>query len=415
MTLRPSPVWDFGEVADYVPPTGFVNSYVRYAIQVTDAPPLYHILAALGVVSAAVAPQTDLVFEGHPHPLHLFFLIIGDSSESRKSSSIKRAARVVAPVFEALHSPAPRLWWPAVSSPEGLVEELAKEPNRLMLLSEWTDLHRLSSSAGYWKHNTEFFNTLYDATDAHRARAKNQVVVTRPRVSILGASTRSLVLSATSMTDWLAGKMARYVIGCAARPADREMDAEVEAPELLPSLQASFGTLISGLPARVELTAESWEMIRAWRRDDWWRRLKERAPEHLTPSFARAQEHIFRIAALYEVTTAFLPAVRILVGPESTAPAIRLVEWCMNSLVQTFPIMHDENLTAINKVTAILQTAGVEGILRRDLLRRTKVTAKSLNEAVETLREREEIRVVETPTAGRPATRYFYVSSGSRT
>ena len=123
---RPSPVWDVRDFAPAMPASGYVRDYVVYATSCMDAPPMYHLMSALGIVSAAISPQTDLVFQGQVHPLHLFLLIVGDSSASRKSSSIKRATRVAAPVFEAMHSPGTRLWWLTASSPEGILDELGK-------------------------------------------------------------------------------------------------------------------------------------------------------------------------------------------------------------------------------------------------------------------------------------------------
>jgi hypothetical protein len=405
---RPTPVWQFDSIAHLLPDVGFIKDYVEYACRCTDAPPLYHIISALGVASAAIAPQMDLVFEGETHPLHLYLLIVGDSSASRKSSAIRRAVRVAAPVFAPMSRLGERLWWTTVSSPEGIIEELAKEPNRLILLSEWTDLQRLSG-AGYWKHNSELWNTVYDAGDVVRAHSKTKVTITRPRVSILGASTKTLVESATEALDWNAGKMGRYLIACATRPKHLCMDAEIEEPVLLPGLRQQLGTLCAQLSAKVSLSPEAWRLIRAWQRGPSWQAMVARAGPHLQANFYRAQEQCFRIAALYEVSSMPSP-FEVVVRPETAQAAINLVDWCFESTLRTFANLNDHEQAPLQRAVTQLQAAGLQGLSRSGLLRATRATSKQLDEILTTLREREEIeaRVMFNAKPGRPSTRFYY-------
>lgn len=390
MSDLPAPVWNFSDFERFVPPTGWIRDYLAYAVRMTDAPPLYHILSATAVVSAAVAPYIDLVHQGELHPLHLYMLVVGDSSESRKTSSIKRVSRVADPVFAKASHFGQRLWWPGTSSPEGFMEELAKEPNRLLFLSEWTEMHRLTG-AGYWQHAGEFWNLIYDAHDMTRVLAKAKTTIKRPRVSILGASTPSLVMDATTRVDWLGGKLARYLIGCMTRPPDAEMDAASDDPMVVRGLQETLGQLVTPRPPgnNMALAPEAWSMMRAWQRDPWWRDLKARAPGHLRPSFGRASEHVFRTAAVFECSMTY--PWRTTVGVESMTAAIALVEWCYETLIKTFPVLSHDDLSPLAKTVAILAAAGQDGMTRKELLRVTGMTAKQLAECLATINERGEL------------------------
>lgn len=411
--LRPQPVWTASDYDDYVPPQGYIKDYLAYAVRCTDAPPLYHIIDALGIASIAIAPYLDLVFEGQVHALHMFLLIIGCSSRSRKTSSIKRAAKVAAPVFAELNTGTDRLYWLAMSSPEGVQEELVKDANRLLLLSEWTDLHRLASSAGYWKQSTEMFNSIYDATDSHRAKAKSSAVITRPRVSILGASTKELVEAAALKLDWLSGKLARYLIGCGIRPDDREMEAEVDEPETVDQLRKQLGRLFSTVmytrSKEIALSPEAWDHIRTWQRDDWWKQLEASAGSHLHPSFARAQEHVFRIAAIYEAT-ATTAIDKIIVGVDCARAATALVNWCYKDMVEALACRDDERNTML-RVVNTLKAAGTDGLSRSTLLRLTRIPAKSVTEIIDTLTQSYEVEVTVRNTSGRSATYYCWAPS----
>lgn len=388
------PVWDFNKIRHCIPPFGYIYDYCQYALQCTDAPPLYHIMCSTAIVSAAVAPHVDLVFQNEVHPLHMFFLIVGDSSESRKTSALRRAVRVAEPIFAKQSTLGDRLWWPTVSSPEGIVEELTREPNRLMLLSEWTDLHRLSGQSGYWRHSSELWNLIYDATDMVRSRSKEKREIKRPRVTILGASTPSLIDHATQPIDWDGGKMARYLIGCMTRPDNMFMEASLDIPHMVDGLRGRLSELISSRPPSygsgpITLAPRAWDMMRQWQRDPWWLDLKLRAPRHLKPGFARAPEHLFRVASLYAASMSY--PFKVEVDVDSMEPAIKLVEWCYTSMVSTLALMSSDDITPLAKVIATLASVGNDGLTRPELLKRVQSTSKQLNEAIATLGEREEL------------------------
>jgi hypothetical protein len=413
MTAVVAPVWNFSDYEKFLPPGGLIYNYVWYAVQGTDAPPEYHIMSALALTSTAVAPQMDLVFRNVIHPLHLYQLIVGDSSASRKTSSIKRALRMASPVFDRVSNGGARLFFPSTSSPEGIVDELAKEANRLIILYEWTDLHRLLA-AKWWGHQSEMWNTLYDAPETmSRVKAGGkQVRIERPRVSILGASTRELVNSAVGMLDWHAGKMARYLICCAKRPDDKEMEADQDVISLVRQLQDELNFLIGPLtlPTYGMLSDEAWELVRKWDKDPAWQDLQRSASAHIAPSFARAKEHVLRVATLYEASLRTPDSVGdLVVQPDSMLPAILFVEHCMRSLVDNFGLVIERTASPLDRVRAALKNAGQAGMARSMLVRKTHLTARNLDEALLAIRVAEQLCEKDVVTGGRTGRWYWLV------
>lgn len=405
------PVWDFNDFRAFVPPDGYIRNYLEYACLCTDAPPLYHILSATAIVSAAVSPHLDLIFQNEVHPLHQFILIIGDSSESRKTSAIKRAVRVAEPVFAKQSGMGDRLWWPTISSPEGVVDELVNEPNRLMLLSEWTDMQRLSGGARYWQHGQELWNLIYDAQDMVRVRSKEKRSIRRPRVSILAASTPTLVDHATQAIDWNGGKMARYLIGCATRPETKFMEASRDLPDRVEQLRGRLSELITARPVTygngpATLHKDAWDMMRAWQRDKWWLDLKARAPQHLKPNFARAPEHLFRLSTIYAASMSY--PFQVEVDGVCMEAAIKLLEWCFESMVQSMSLLAGDDGTPLQKVIAVLASVGDRGATRATMLRRTGISGRQLSEALATLAEREETVAKPVWVDGNARTHYVY-------
>jgi hypothetical protein len=409
MSQPPRPVWKFEDFLPYIPPRGFIHDYVRYGINCTDAPPMYHILSALAVASAGVAPWLDLEHESVLYPLHLFILLVGEST-SRKSSAMRRARRLAAPVFAELSQRGDRIWEMGTSSPEGVLEELAREPNRLILLNEWSALHRTSGKAKYWQHASELWNAAYDADDMQRTLAGGKKFkIERPRITILGASTHGLVLDAVDNTDWLGGKMGRYIIGCSERPQSARMLDPIDLPEEVARLRAILKDIVAPVMRRpAVLSIEARQLIDSWEDDKLWNEAQERATAHLRPSYGRAREHMLRVATIFEASMR-MPHEHVVVGPAAMNAAIALVDWCLESAAKTFPLLNSDQASPIVKVLSILKAAADKGLTRSQVLRHSRLSAKQLIEVLVTLQERNELRTVEEKTSGRAVTRYFHV------
>jgi hypothetical protein len=109
----------------------------------------------------------------------------------------------------------------------------------------------------------------------------------------------------------------------------------------------------------------------------------------LKPSFARAPEHLFRMASVFAASMSY--PFKVEVDLQCMEAAINLTDWCFNSMVQTMSLLSSDEGTPLAKITAVLASVGDEGASRASLLKRTGITARQLNEAISTLGEREEI------------------------
>jgi len=384
----PKPVWDFKEFAAFVPSYGWIRDYLAYGIECTDAPPLYHILSALAAVALAVSPEHVVTINGEEHPLHMFFLIVGESG-NRKSAAIKRALRTVTPclVEQRLGH---RIWYPEASTSEGFIDELAVDPNRIMVVGEWSEFHN-QGQANYAKHSREFVNLLYDGSALNRIKANGKsIMVEKTCVTILGASTPSLVKQSTSLYDWSAGKLARYMIGYMSKPDDHEMVSAVEHPNMVADLQRGYDRLLSpSFSKSFVLDQEAWDYKVAWEQSTDWLSFRRSLPEHLLPSALRVSEHLYRLAALFQASIDY-PHNTVVHG-EAMARAIQLIWWCCQGLLETFAILPAHEANTMDRVLQALRMWGREGVSRRDLLRQTHLTGRQLTEAVAVLKEREEL------------------------
>lgn len=383
----PKPCWAFENFRGYVPTHGWIRDYLAYAIQCTDAPPMYHILAAIALIANALAPEHECVVDGEPIPIHDFFLIVGESG-NRKSAAIKRAIRLVMPCYAECKLE-DRIWFPESCTPEGIIGALFADPNRLMVLTEWCDLLG-SGRANYWQHAPQFWEMIFDRMPIQRLKMQTQVKIDRPSITILGASTPSLVKRHTVLNDWEAGKMARYLIGYMSKPEDKEMVNAIERSDLVPDLQRRYSELLSPTVVKAFVpSAEAKAYKDAWQYSADWKAFVRSMPEHLQPSALRAGDHVYRVATLYQASQTYPWSLVITV--ETMSAAIQLVWWCLTTLQEAFSILPVHEHQPLTRVRAALNGVDAGGISRRDLLRKVHMHGGELDRSIATLMECEEV------------------------
>lgn len=390
MSSTPSPVWDFETVRPYIPSHGWIRDYVAYAIQCTDAPPLYHLLTALALSANALAPSHNCVLDGEPIPLHDFFLVVGESG-MRKTAAIRRALRLVKSCYEKVKIEH-RIWYPEACTPEGIAMALEEDPNRLMVLYEWSDLHA-GGRASYWQHAPQFWELIFDQQPMHRLKIAKSVSIERPSVTIIGASTPSLIKQHTSKHDWEAGKMARYLIGYQTKPNHLEMENAVEHPELLDDLQRNYERLLApSLVESLQFSQDAKLYKRTWQYSKDWKSFVEELPEHLKPSGQRASDHVLRVAALYQASIDY--PYNFVISDEAVAYAIQLVWYCLASVQEQFSLLTSSENPQLVRIESLLKRAGKKGVSRPELLRQASMHGPELDRVLLTLMEREQVRTV---------------------
>jgi hypothetical protein len=366
---------------------------------------MYHILAASALVANAIAPDHECVVDGEPIPIHDFFLIVGESG-NRKSAAIKRAVRTVLPCYLECKLD-DRIWHPETCTPEGIINALLADPNRLMILTEWCDLQG-SGKANYWQHTPQFWEMIFDRMPIQRLKMNVQVKVERPSITILGASTPSLIKRHTILHDWESGKMARYIIGYMSKPEEMEMVNAIERMDLVPDLQRRYSELLgSTLVKSFTPSAEAKEYKDTWQYSATWKAFVRSLPEHLVPSGLRAGDHVYRLATLYQASMDY--PWNFVISVEAMAVAIQMVWWCLETVQAAFALLPVHEHQPIIRVRTALMTAGIEGISRRNLLRQAGMHTTELDRVLMTLRDREEVQGIKTT---RGIVYYYNTGSG---
>jgi hypothetical protein len=395
------PCWRFEDYAHMVPPYGYIRDHFSYGIQCTDAPPTYHLISSTALTCNVIAAEHECIIDGEPIPLHDFFLIVGESG-NRKSAAIQRAIRVVRKCFVESRLD-DRIWYPESCTPEGIMNALAQDPNRLMVLTEWSEL-QAQGRANYWQHAPQFFEMLFDRMPVHRLKMQQQIKVDRPSLTILGASTPSLIKQHTSLHDWEAGKMARYLICYQTKPEDKEMVNAVEHAELLENIQQGFDRLLAPSQVSSFVPSPGAKALKdAWQYSTLWRAFMAGLPEHLKPSGLRAGNHVYRVATAFQASMDY--PHNLIIGEEAMNAAIEFVWHCLLSTQEAFALLPLHDRQPLTRVRMLLHLAGERGLDKRELLQRTGMYSAEFHRALSTLVECGEVSVAKTN--GRTIVRYI--------
>lgn len=400
MPNAPKPVWAFEDFLRLVPPYGWIRDYLAYATQCTDAPPGFHVIAAIAAMALAISRNKVCMvnqYNSMPIPLHMFLLITGDSG-SRKSASIKRMINVISPVLNKVNFGS-KVWWPESCSVEGIIEGFAEDPNRLLVVGEWTELNANMQSS-YAKSSPEFWNLVHDGMPIQRRKVGGRVIlVSDPRVSIVGGSIPELIKLSVGSRDWFSGKFARYLILHMSKPLKAEMAYALDRSDLVASLQKRFEDFLVDAPPskmnRFSFSKEACEYKLDWEHSQDWLNFRRSLPAHLEPFGLRASDHTWRLATLYQASMDY-PWENV-VGVDATHAAVEMVWTCALSMLGAFATLPLHDQTPPQRVLATLKAAGAKGIERRELMRKLHIPARKLDELIKMFQETGELLVQRRP------------------
>ncbi len=179
-----------------IPTQGFFPRYVKYASELTDAPEVFHVAAALAVHSAVCSNYAEVCYSTKSHgkilhswsPTHLWVFLVAPSGNGRKTTAINLASEVAGPIISGQKiavDTSPASTW-------GLV---ARHPDAFLEYPEGGALISLLN-APYWASGRGLLTQMYDGKDMKRSLAgeatkkdpnplPRTVFIKRPRITML--------------------------------------------------------------------------------------------------------------------------------------------------------------------------------------------------------------------------------------
>ncbi|MFH1609543.1 MAG: DUF3987 domain-containing protein [Candidatus Bipolaricaulota bacterium] len=320
-----------------MPRKGFFPEYVRYATELTDAPQIYHLAAALSLHSAVFGHMAEVQYlasndgDGSPasvpavegegdrrerkirwSPLHLWTLLIGESGD-RKTTALNKAEDLL-DMFAGGRKGG------IAGSPEATFDVVSNQPASVFWYPEGATFFSMFF-ANYWKHGQGVFPQLYDGRDINRTVSggrrtpKNpnpkpyQVKIKQPRVTLSVAVALGHIENAQN-SDWTGGLIARMMIFHAKRTVyqDGELHNETGRQRLRAMLQKVQSELYRVRDPKtgvfpLKMHAEANRVLAEWGRLV--NEAGQKRPDRIRSIFNRIPDHVLRVAAHYAISQGY--------------------------------------------------------------------------------------------------------------
>lgn len=215
-----------------LPPKGFLRRYVAYASKLTDAPLGYHIATGLTILAQIVPEAIQMRISFARTMPHIFTLIIGGSSKSRKGAAIGLAREIIEGAeLPILSDPA---------SKESMIVALAENPKQIWLLPEFAAFLTAAQQGPFMAIKSSL-NNVADGVAINnirvaerRNRRMDLAECKAPRMSILGGCDPDYLIRHSEKVDWTSGFFARFF--CIFQDRERIKHIGKDQPEIRAAL-----------------------------------------------------------------------------------------------------------------------------------------------------------------------------------
>lgn len=298
--------------------------YLALVAPCTEAPPAFHLAAALAVAGSVVGRRAWMPYLGRLYP-NLYCLLVGSAGRSRKSTAM-RMADSWRGVAEGLS-----FWTPPFSvvrdatTSAFLLKHLSENQTTLLLLDEYTRLLK-TAKREYAADVPTLILSLYDGEPVEHNVASGTTRVEQPHFSILAGIQPGVLATEMAGTDLRNGFVSRFLHfpgeGANWEPWPPSLDRAALA-RLFRELDAFAD--VAGEVRLVDAARDAWG---AWYVAD-----KERPVASETEDAARVRlaDNALKVALLYAVSEG-----AAVVWPEHLQAALDLVEWqwaCVRSML----------------------------------------------------------------------------------
>jgi hypothetical protein len=183
-----------------------VERYVDWAKQVGDAAIQYHEAGAFTALSTLLAGSVRLLTRYGSIQPNLWFMILADTTLTRKSTAMDLAMDLVLEID-------PDLLLATDGSVEGFMQALSTRPGRvsLFLRDEFTGFMEQMNRKDYMSGMKEFLTKMYDGRTQKRLLKKEVITIQDPRVVLFAGGIKSKMQRIVGTEDIESGFLPRFV------------------------------------------------------------------------------------------------------------------------------------------------------------------------------------------------------------
>jgi hypothetical protein len=184
----------------------FIERYIAWARQVGDAAVQYHEAGAFILLSSCLAGSVRLPTRYGSISPNLWFMILADTTLTRKSTAMDLAVDLMMEVDEDL-------LLATDGSIEGFMTALSARPGRtsLFLRDEFTGFVDQMKHKDYMSGFQEFLTKLYDGRTQKRLLRKEEITIKDPRLILFAGGIKSKMQRIITHEDIESGFMPRFI------------------------------------------------------------------------------------------------------------------------------------------------------------------------------------------------------------
>jgi len=184
----------------------FIERYVDWAKQVGDAAVQYHEAGAFTALSTLLAGSVRLLTRYGSIQPNLWFMILADTTLTRKSTALDLAMDIVLEIN-------PDLLLATDGSVEGFMQALSTRPGQvsLFLRDEFTGFMDQMGKKDYMSGMKEFLTKMYDGRTQKRLLRKEEITIRDPRVILFAGGIKTKMQRIVDTEDVESGFLPRFI------------------------------------------------------------------------------------------------------------------------------------------------------------------------------------------------------------
>jgi hypothetical protein len=398
----------------------FVERYIKWAANVTDASIQYHQASAFILLSSTISNTAMLPTSfGNVVP-NMWFMILADTTLTRKSTAMDLA-------WDLIMDTDPGAILATDGSSEGIMSALKDREKRssIYFRDEFTGLLEAISHKDYMAGMSEAFTKLYDGKDLKRLLRKEEIHVKSPRFIIYAGGIKSKTEMLLNEEHINSGFIPRFVIITAEpdpsniRPVGPPKPIHTQSREIIKSelldilvhytgprsVSMADGSFAGQMRPQfdVRLTDEAWD-----RYNQFETMMTNTALDsglwHLTPVYDRLAKSTLKAAIL--IAASIQRREEITVAVEDINHAIYYSQhWraYATEMVSSIGKSQDERL--IDQVFKLIASSKGTGLARAEIMKRFRMDSKKADLIFTTMLQRK--LIIQVSMAGQP--RYIEV------
>ena len=385
---------------------GFVERYIKWASDLSDAAKQYHQAGAFTILSALLCGHVILPTSYGSIIPNLWFMILGDTTLTRKSTSMDMAVDLLSEID-------PEAVMATDGTLEGLMTILSGRPKKpsVFLRDEFSGLLDSMIRKDYMAGMPEMLTKLYDGKMMKRVLKRESFEVHDPRLIMFTGGIKTKVTQILTMEHVASGFMPRFIFITAESditrikpigpPTDIDMGDRDKLLEELAKIKEHYQgfepmkigdqelTLAMPKEHKAVLSKEAWLRYNQLEMKLTQYGMDSEMPDAMTAVGGRLANSILKAAVLMSAARQFNAKTTVYVTEDDILRAIKYGEaWrtYADEVISNVGITGDERL--IGKIEAFIRQRGTIGVNRSTLLRTFKLTARQGRELLDTMVQR---------------------------